>query len=55
MSVIVYGSEICHKTQYYISFLTDKNVKLTFKDVVKNNNYATELIELYETRKLNFR
>lgn len=50
----LYGSEDCHKTQYYKQLLDQTNVVYQFLDVVKNQTYAIALRDLYESRKLNF-
>lgn len=50
----LYGTERCHKTKYYQSFLKNKNLEFTFMDVEKNENFAEELRGLYENNKLNF-
>lgn len=50
----LYGTERCHKTQYYKSFFHQNGLKYSFLDVEKSNEYAEELRGLYENRKLNF-
>ena len=50
----LYGTERCHKTQYYKTFLNQKGLNFSFLDVEKNNEYAEELRQLYENRRLNF-
>lgn len=52
--VILYGTESCHKTQYYKKFLEGFNVKYQFFDVVSNDAHAEQLRLLYKNRKLNF-
>lgn len=52
--IVLFGSASCHKTKYYMQFLKDLDLPFTFKDVIVNEDYAKELIALYETRKLNF-
>ena len=50
----LYGTERCHKTQYYKTYLEDLNLKYSFLDVELNNAFAEELRNLYENKKLNF-
>jgi arsenate reductase-like glutaredoxin family protein len=50
----LYGTEKCHKTQYYKTFLEARNLDYVFLDVQKNEVNAEELRNLYENRKLNF-
>ena len=50
----LYGTERCHKTQYYKAFLHEKGLDYSFLDVDKNETYAEELRRLYENRRLNF-
>lgn len=50
----LYGTERCHKTQYYKDFLDKKNIDYAFLDVATNDHFAEELKGLYENRKLNF-
>ena len=50
----LYGTERCHKTQYYKTFLEGRQVNYMFLDVEANEAYAEELRCLYESRKLNF-
>ena len=50
----IYGAERCHKTQYYLTFFKNKNLNYTFYDVEENEKHASELRNLYESRKLNF-
>lgn len=50
----LYGAERCHKTQYYMTFLETRNLNYEFLDVEMNSNFAVELRNLYENRKLNF-
>ncbi|MGK0446617.1 MAG: mycoredoxin [Polaribacter sp.] len=50
----LYGTEKCHKTQYYKTFLEARNLDYVFLDVQKNEINAEELRNLYENRKLNF-
>ena len=50
----LYGTENCHKTQYYKRFLETRNLDYAFLDVNKNKTFAEELRNLYTTRKLNF-
>ena len=50
----LYGTERCHKTQYYKAFLDEKGLDYYFLDVETNNNFAEDLRRLYENRKLNF-
>lgn len=50
----LYGTERCHKTKYYQTFLNERNVDYSFLDVEKHENYPKELRALYENRRLNF-
>ena len=54
LEVKLYGSERCHKTEYYKTFFETRNIDYLFLDVETNANHAEELISLYENRKLNF-
>jgi arsenate reductase-like glutaredoxin family protein len=50
----LYGTEKCHKTNYYKIFLETRNVDYAFLDITQNEANAEELRNLYENRKLNF-
>ena len=50
----IYGAARCHKTQYYIEWLTKKEIMFSFLDVEENEEFAEELRNLYQNRKLNF-
>jgi arsenate reductase-like glutaredoxin family protein len=50
----LYGTERCHKTQYYKSVFLNHNIEYTFLDVQKNKAFAEELCNLYPSKKLNF-
>ena len=50
----LYGTERCHKTQYYKTFLETRNLDYAFLDVAQNEEFTEELRNLYENRKLNF-
>ncbi len=52
--VILYGAERCHKTQYYKSLLETRNLDYALLDVEQHEDFAQELRNLYENRKLNF-
>jgi len=52
--VILYGAERCHKTQYYKSLLETHNLDYALLDVEQHEDFAQELRNLYENRKLNF-
>ena len=52
--ISVYGAARCHKTQYYLNFLKERNLTFTFLDLEQHGAYATELRNLYENRRLNF-
>jgi predicted GNAT family acetyltransferase/glutaredoxin len=54
IEVNLYGTERCHKTQYYKSFLEERNIKYTLLDVEVNPVYANTLRSLYKSGKLNF-
>ena len=53
-NVMLYGSAGCHKTIYYQEYLSERGVDYTFKDVLKEEENATELRGLYASGKLNF-
>ena len=50
----LYGTERCHKTQYYTSFLHQKGLEFSFLDVEEHKDHAKELRGLYANGKLNF-
>jgi len=50
----LFGTERCHKTQYYKTFLETRNINYAFLDVEENENFEQELRNLYSTGKLNF-
>ncbi len=50
----LYGTERCHKSQYYKRYLEDLNLDYKFLDVELSEDSAEELKNLYENRKLNF-
>ncbi len=50
----LYGTESCHKTQYYKSLLDKTKLAYQFLDVVHNASDAEELRGLYKNRNLNF-
>jgi len=50
----LYGTENCHKTQYYQDVLEEAKLSYLFLDVVENTSHANELRGLYENNKLNF-
>jgi len=54
VEVKLYGTERCHKTQYYKTFFEDRNLNYKFLDVEENLDFAEELRNLYNNRKLNF-
>ena len=53
-NIKVYGAERCQKTLYYMNYLDEKGYDYDFYDVKENREYAEELINMYESRKLNF-
>jgi arsenate reductase-like glutaredoxin family protein len=53
-NIKLYGSQKCHKTQYYKQFLETRNLDYAFLDVTQNEGFAEELRNLYENKKLNF-
>lgn len=53
-TIKLFGAERCHKTKYYQIFLDQHNLDYTFLDVEANENFAEELRNLYQNRKLNF-
>ncbi|MDX6748045.1 glutaredoxin domain-containing protein [Polaribacter sp. PL03] len=50
----LFGTESCHKTKYYKTFLETRNLDYAFLDIEKSELNAAELRNLYENRKLNF-
>ncbi|WP_040247343.1 glutaredoxin family protein [Psychroserpens mesophilus] len=50
----LYGTERCHKTQYYKTFFEDRNLDYRFLDVEESLVFAEELRNLYTSKKLNF-
>ena len=50
----LYGSERCHKTQYYIDFLNTEGLGFQFLDVEAHPKFADELRALYENGRLNY-
>jgi len=50
----LYGAERCHKTNYYKQFLEGLELEFQFFDVENNADFANELRNLYETKRLNF-
>lgn len=54
IEIKLYGTERCHKTQYYMSFFENLNLEYTFLDVEKYSKFEEELRNLYSNRKLNF-
>ena len=50
----LYGTEKCHKTKYYRTFLETRNLPYEFLDVEAKAQYAEDLCNLYENKKLNF-
>ena len=54
LDIRLYGTEGCHKTQYYKTFLDKKGLEYTFLDVEANESFAQELRNLYANKKLNF-
>ena len=50
----LYGAERCHKTNYYKLTLDKTALPYQFLDVETNPDYAEELRNLYENKKLNF-
>ena len=50
----LYGTEKCHKTNYYKGFLKANEVDYVFLEVEKSTKNAAELRTLYENRRLNF-
>ncbi|WP_299364478.1 glutaredoxin domain-containing protein [Winogradskyella sp.] len=50
----LYGAERCHKTKHYQTFFDKQNLEYLFLDVEADNEFAEELRNLYENRKLNF-
>ena len=50
----LYGTERCHKTQYYKAFFNAHYLKYVFIDVQKELSHATALRNLYAHKKLHF-
>ncbi len=50
----LYGTDRCHKTQYYKTFFETCHLDYAFLDVETNDAFADELRSLYENGKLNF-
>ena len=50
----LYGTERCHKTQYYKRFLDNLSLEFTFLDVESDENNAEALRNLFENGRLNF-
>lgn len=50
----LYGAKRCHKTQFYIQLLSERNLDFEFLDVEKEETAAQELRALYKTGKLHF-
>ncbi len=53
-TIKLYGAEGCHKSNYYKILLDKKTLPYLFLDVEQNQDYANELRDLYENRRLNF-
>ena len=53
-TIKLYGTEDCHKTNYYMNLLDNAALTYQFLDVINNIEHAEELRGLYENRKLNF-
>ena len=43
LDIKLYGTERCHKTQYYKTLLRQKGFKFSFLDVEENYEFAEEL------------
>lgn len=52
--IILYGAQRCSKTVYYQQLLQSMGLPFDFRDVEVSETAAEELINLYETRRLNF-
>ena len=53
-TIKLYGTERCHKTQYYKTFFKTRNLDYAFLDIELNERFTKELRNLYENKKLNF-
>lgn len=53
-NIKLYGTQRCHKTKFYRTFLEENNLEYQFLDIETNKDFAEELRSLYESRKLNF-
>jgi arsenate reductase-like glutaredoxin family protein len=54
LKIKLYGTDRCHKTQFYINFLNETRLQFEFLDVEVNEDHANELRGLYENNTLNF-
>jgi arsenate reductase-like glutaredoxin family protein len=54
MTIKIYGTEKCHKTQYYKTFFEARILDYAFLDVENSTKNAEELRSLSENRKLHF-
>ncbi len=52
--ITLFGAIRCHKTRHYIKFLEQLGLPFVFKDVEKNEMHAEQLINLFDSGKLNF-
>ena len=53
-TITLYGAKRCHKTQHYMRFFENENLKYTFLDIESNKANAEKLRNLYNNGKLNF-
>lgn len=53
-TIKLFGTATCHKSNYYKVLLDKTTLPYQFLDVKQNQDYANELRDLYENRKLNF-
>lgn len=54
MKIILYGTERCHKTRYYLKWFKDQGLRTVFRDVEQNPQFESELRGMYKNGKLNF-
>ena len=54
LNIKLYGTDRCHKTQFYKRFFEDQNLAFQFLDVETDLERAEELRNLYTNRRLNF-
>jgi len=53
-SITLFGTEDCHKTQFYSSWFSENHIPFTFLDIHKDKTASLWLSSLYTTRKKHF-